>query len=329
MAQRRMLSKAVVETEDFYTLSPQAQALYLHFVVNADDDGFIGSPAMYMRLLGVDRGTLSELVNADLIITFTRRAVVTDWLRQNKMSNLKKTPTEYQDEWVQIEVDDLKRYRLKLTAPALSDEAERMPEKSQKATGTSLEKSQQTSGEIPHSVVKGSLGQDRLGQDSGSDSEASSEETTTTAPADPLKPVQLFWESNGFGSMTQYLWEDFEKWRTDFEELGATPGDAVALIIKALQACVEAGPDKRNQRYMRSILNRYAQSRYTSVADVEAAEKARKAAQQPTSKRSGNTARHDVYHDHRLDDAFQEAIDRMAANGNGPAPAPEDDPLPF
>lgn len=155
------------------------------------------------------------------------------------------------------------------------------------------------------------------------------QDTTTTTSADPLKPVQQFWESNGFGSMTQYLWQDFEKWLADFKRLGATQENAVALIIKALQSCVEAGPDKRNQRYMRGILNRYANSRYTSVADVEADEKARKASQQPTGKRNGNAAQHDVYHDHRLDDDFQAAIDRMAANGKETATDPLNDPLPY
>lgn len=187
------------------------------------------------------------------------------------------------------------------------------------------------------------------------------QDTTTTTSSDPLKPVQQFWESNGFGSMTQYLWQDFEKWLADFKKLGATQENAVELIIKALQSCVEAGPDKRNQRYMRGILNRYANSRYTSVADVEADEKARKDAQQATSKRSGKprnkpytndvwkdvvtgdpfaddddysqpvrkTSKRDAYHDHRLDDDFRKAEELAASNGSQGPTDPFSDSLPY
>lgn len=99
--------------------------------------------------------------------------------------------------------------------------------------------------------------------------------TTTTSTPDPLKPLQEFWEANGFGSITQYLWQNFEYWVNDFKDVGATDADAVALIVRGMQACVNAGPDKRNYGYLNGILKRYERNRFKSVAEVDAAEKAR------------------------------------------------------
>ena len=44
MANKRMFSVNVTETDAFYNLSAKAQALYFHLGMHADDDGFVSSP---------------------------------------------------------------------------------------------------------------------------------------------------------------------------------------------------------------------------------------------------------------------------------------------
>lgn len=307
MAQRRMFSLIVTDADPFLEMPTSAQALYFHLNMHADDDGFVGNARAIMRMAGCSPDDFKLLLAKQFLLEFESGVIVIrDWRVHNAIRKDRYKPTAYQDEFKRLAIASNGTYTL--TSPvkkAIPDDGNQMA----------------TSGKPDDNQMEPQvrLGKVRLGKGSGS--KAGAEETATTA-ADPLKPVQLFWESNGFGSMTQYLWEDFEKWQADFEKLGATSGDAVALIIKALQSCVEAGPDKRNQRYMRSILNRYAQSRYTSVADVDAADKARKASQQPTGKQ-------DAYHDHRLDDDFRKAEELAAANGSQGPTDPLNDPLPY
>ena len=44
MAERRMMSKSVIETDAFMDMPFSTQALYFHLLLRADDDGFIKSP---------------------------------------------------------------------------------------------------------------------------------------------------------------------------------------------------------------------------------------------------------------------------------------------
>ena len=44
MANRRMFSKDVVETDKFLNMPLTSQALYFHLGMEADDDGFVASP---------------------------------------------------------------------------------------------------------------------------------------------------------------------------------------------------------------------------------------------------------------------------------------------
>lgn len=41
MAEKRMLSKKVLDTDAFLDMPLSAQALYFHLVINADDEGII------------------------------------------------------------------------------------------------------------------------------------------------------------------------------------------------------------------------------------------------------------------------------------------------
>ena len=44
MAERRMFSKTVTESDSFYCdISVEAQCLYFHLSMNADDDGFVNT----------------------------------------------------------------------------------------------------------------------------------------------------------------------------------------------------------------------------------------------------------------------------------------------
>ena len=50
MAEKRMFSRRIIESDSFMQLSLQAQALYLHLNLNADDDGVVDNTISIMRL---------------------------------------------------------------------------------------------------------------------------------------------------------------------------------------------------------------------------------------------------------------------------------------
>lgn len=56
MAQRRMFSLAVVDTDRFLSLPVGAQCLYFHLGMRADDDGFVASPPENHVLCDLHRG---------------------------------------------------------------------------------------------------------------------------------------------------------------------------------------------------------------------------------------------------------------------------------
>lgn len=62
MANRRMLSRFVIETDAFLDMPAESQALYAHLVIGADDDGFINNPNSIRRMTGFSVDSLKLLI---------------------------------------------------------------------------------------------------------------------------------------------------------------------------------------------------------------------------------------------------------------------------
>lgn len=52
MAQRRMFSKRITDTDIFTDMPLSSQCLYFHLNMSADDDGFIGNVKTIKRMIG-------------------------------------------------------------------------------------------------------------------------------------------------------------------------------------------------------------------------------------------------------------------------------------
>ena len=75
MASKRMFANAVIEDTAFLTLTHDAQLIYFHLGMRADEDGFV-SPFMTCRILELGEAQLQELENAGFIIRFDGESVV-------------------------------------------------------------------------------------------------------------------------------------------------------------------------------------------------------------------------------------------------------------
>ena len=103
MAQKRMFSLSVVDTDKFLDMSSSAQALYFHLGLHGDDDGFVASPKRIARTVGCNDDDLRLLAAKGFIIPFNSGVVViTDWNINNTLKNDRYHETVYQEEKAKI-----------------------------------------------------------------------------------------------------------------------------------------------------------------------------------------------------------------------------------
>lgn len=77
MAQRRMFSKKITESDQFLDMSLSAQCLYFHINMSADDDGFVGNVKTVKRMIGASDDDLKELISKGFIATLENGIAVT------------------------------------------------------------------------------------------------------------------------------------------------------------------------------------------------------------------------------------------------------------
>ncbi|WP_072004155.1 hypothetical protein [Selenomonas sp. AB3002] len=76
MAERRMFSKTIIDSDSFLDLPLTTQALYFHLAMRADDDGFINNPKRIQRMIGASDDELKLLIAKQYIIPFDSGVVV-------------------------------------------------------------------------------------------------------------------------------------------------------------------------------------------------------------------------------------------------------------
>lgn len=97
MATRRMISKELLESDEFVKLSQTAKLLYIYLTIYADDDGIIGNPQYILNISNSSNNDLLQLVEDGLVIYYTnnRIIVIRDWLRWNRIQPSRYKPTKY------------------------------------------------------------------------------------------------------------------------------------------------------------------------------------------------------------------------------------------
>ena len=99
MAQRRLFSPDIVESDAFLDMPVTSQALYFHLGMHADDDGFVGSPRRILRSTGCNEDDLKILAGKRFLLTFPAGIVVikhwriNNWIRPDRYKE-----TRYLDE---------------------------------------------------------------------------------------------------------------------------------------------------------------------------------------------------------------------------------------
>ena len=71
-----MMSKKIIDTDNFLDMPQSTQCLYFHLLLRADDDGFIQSPKSIMRITGCKEDDLKLLNAKGFVIGFETGVIV-------------------------------------------------------------------------------------------------------------------------------------------------------------------------------------------------------------------------------------------------------------
>lgn len=116
MAERRMFSKIVIDSDTFLDMPLSAQALYFHLSMRADDDGFVSSPKRIQTYVGASTDDLKILLAKHFLIPFESGVVVIKhWKVHNYIQKDRYKETYYQAEKALLEeTPKTKEYTRKL-----------------------------------------------------------------------------------------------------------------------------------------------------------------------------------------------------------------------
>ena len=151
MANRRMFSKDVVDTDKFLEMPPSTQALYFHLGMRADDDGFVSSPKKITQFVNCGNDDLKLLLAKGYLIPFESGVVViSDWNVNNWIRADRKHATRFEQE----------KSLLSISNDIYILDANQVPTKCQPSANQ-----MPTECHTEDSIGKDSIGKDSIGKD--------------------------------------------------------------------------------------------------------------------------------------------------------------------
>ena len=113
MANKRMYSKDITDSDAFIEMSSAAQALYFHLNQGADDDGFNNQIQIAMIKAHASIDDLKILMAKSFVIRFESGVIVIKhWRMHNTLRKDRYTPTNYQEELKLLGIKDNGAYTL-------------------------------------------------------------------------------------------------------------------------------------------------------------------------------------------------------------------------
>ena len=113
MAERRMFSKTIVDSDAFLDMPLSTQALYFHLSMRADDDGFLNNAKKIQKIIGASDDDLKLLIMKRFVIAFDDGIIVVKhWRMNNYLRKDRYTPTVYQEEFKMLGIKDNGAYTL-------------------------------------------------------------------------------------------------------------------------------------------------------------------------------------------------------------------------
>ncbi|CRT15909.1 putative DNA replication protein [Streptococcus equi subsp. equi] len=248
MANRRMLSKTVVQIQRFLRLPLEAQALYCHLVVNADDDGIVEAFPV-MRMINANEDSLNLLTLKQYLLLLNNEMVyfIKDFFEQNTIKADRYTPSSHR----QLLIDYLKDNQL-LECLNLGPRLINYLQNTRLQVGASL------APDGNRNIIKDKISKDRIGKDKLSQDKIGLDN-------DPIS-----------SQLTDDIWLMETLWHRELtqQEKVLLEGFAVndSLLQLAIQKTEELEPKKQNMSYVKGILMNWEARGFITVDQVIASE---------------------------------------------------------
>ena len=112
MAERRMMAKSIIKSDQFLDMPATTQNLYFHMLLDADDDGFVNAPKSIMRIVGAKDDDMKLLVAKQFVIGFGSGVIVIKhWKIHNYIQSDRYKPS-LQPERALLDITTNKEYTL-------------------------------------------------------------------------------------------------------------------------------------------------------------------------------------------------------------------------
>lgn len=152
MAEKRMFTQKIIDSDAFLDMPLSTQALYFHLNMRADDDGFVNSPKRIQRTIGATDDDLRLLIAKRFVICFDNGVIVIKhWRMHNTLKSDRYKPTQYQELLETLEVKKNKAY---------TERQAELPATTRQPTANQLEPVRNQNGTIPepqYSIDKNSV----------------------------------------------------------------------------------------------------------------------------------------------------------------------------
>ena len=117
MAEKRMFTQKIIDSDAFLDMPLSSQALYFHLNMRADDDGFVNNPKRIQRTVGASEDDLKLLIVKRFVIGFDSGVIVIKhWKMHNTLRKDRYNPTQYQEELQTLALKDNNSYTEKPVA---------------------------------------------------------------------------------------------------------------------------------------------------------------------------------------------------------------------
>lgn len=117
MNTKRMFSCEIVESDDFAELSNNAQLLYFHLVMSADNRGYVNKTRKIINsLIGIEKTDLDELVEKKFVLKRNETLyLIKGWYIHNEMPQYQVEETNYLEDLNKLYFDENFSYTEKKT----------------------------------------------------------------------------------------------------------------------------------------------------------------------------------------------------------------------
>lgn len=116
MAEKRMFCQAIIESDAFTDMPAEAQMLYIHLSMAADDDGFCDKPRQVMRQCGASNDSMKLLISKKFVLTFDKNdgfiIVIKHWRMNNYIRKDTYHETKYKEFMKELYYDENQAYSM-------------------------------------------------------------------------------------------------------------------------------------------------------------------------------------------------------------------------